>query len=350
MMVRLAEELSKMGVSVEMECASRLPLDCYELVHCFNLCTPNITEPLAREAGARGKAFVIHACQEDFPLYLSRAMAAVPVFRAYLEAGQPRGFLEGVLPSLEDRATSEVITSGFILENAAAVFVCGPTEGAYVRSLHGPARLRVTPYGASFGGQDVDGALFERSYGVKEFVLCVGRLEIRKNQLMLLAALEHDDVPLVFADAGFTYQPEYEALCRGFKRKAPTIFTGRLSEEMLVSAYGAARVHCLPSWYELPGLASLEAAAYGCNVVASSWGALPDYLGCRCWYCQPDSPAGIRGAVFDALESPRDGAAAEIASRFTWEKTAAAVLGAYSEILDGRLHSREEVAAGSAHG
>ena len=90
---------------------------------------------------------------------------------------------------------------------------------------------------------------------------------------MLLYALRELDVPLVFINSE-SKQPAYEELCRSFPRRAKTIFTGPVSEEMLFSAYRAAKVHALPSWFELPGLVSLEAGWMGCNVVTGSWGTM----------------------------------------------------------------------------
>jgi glycosyltransferase involved in cell wall biosynthesis len=128
------------------------------------------------------------------------------------------------------------------------------------------------------------------------FILCVGRVEPRKNQLMLLLALQESDLPVVFADGGFMYQPEYFDMCKAFARKGRTVFTGRLSDELLVSAYRACRLHCLPSWYELPGLVSLEAASYGCTVIASPWGCLPDYL--------PDGCISVRPTIRPVSATP----------------------------------------------
>jgi len=158
-------------------------------------------------------------------------------------------------------------------------------------------------------------------------------LETRKNQLMLLKALEDDDIPIVFADGGFVCQPQYTELCKRFQRRGRTIYTGRLSSELLVSAYHAARVHCLPSWYELPGLVTLEAAQYGCAPVASSWGAITDYMGEYCEYCEPDSPESIRTAVLRAMEQGIKPGAREHAATFTWEAAAEQVLRVYEEVL-----------------
>jgi hypothetical protein len=120
---------------------------------------------------------------------------------------------------------------------------------------------------------------------------------------MLLRALQDMDIPLVFIH-GNTPQPEYEALCKGFKRAGRTLFTGRVSREMLLAAYKGAKVHALPSWYELPGLVSLEAAWMGCNIVASTWGTVGDYLGGHFYPCEPDDPASVREAIGRAVAAP----------------------------------------------
>ncbi len=171
--------------------------------------------------------------------------------------------------------------------------------------------------------------LFASAYGVADFVLCVGRLDTRKNQLMLLYALKDDDVPVVFVNSEIP-QPEYEELCRRFERRGRTIFTGRISREMLFSAYRAARVHALPSWIELPGLVSLEAAWFCCHVVASRWGTLGDYLGDRAFYCEPDDPTSLRETVMEAPPAP---SVPESLEKLTWEATVDQVCNAYDRFL-----------------
>ncbi len=108
-----------------------------------------------------------------------------------------------------------------------------------------------------------------------DFVLCVARLEPRKNQLMLLEALRDDPRPMVLIAGGAEYVPAYAQLCRSFPRRGPTLVLGRLPGAMLAAAYRAAAVHCLPSWFELPGLVTLEAARHGARIAASSWGGDP---------------------------------------------------------------------------
>jgi tetratricopeptide (TPR) repeat protein len=151
---------------------------------------------------------------------------------------------------------------------------------------------------------------------------------------MLLKALEEEDVPVVFATSGFTYQGAYAELCQRFKRKGKTIFLGRLSDEMLVSAYKAAKVHALPSFYELPGMVSIEAAHYDCNVMTSPWGTVKDYLDDYPYYAEPDDPYSIRKAVLNALNDPVKPGLKEHVKRFTWERTADNLLKIYDKVLE----------------
>jgi glycosyltransferase involved in cell wall biosynthesis len=163
--------------------------------------------------------------------------------------------------------------------------------------------------------------------------------------LGLLAALENDDIPIVFADGGICYAPDYAGACRMFRRKGKTIYTGRLEKDMLVSAYRAAKAHVLPSWYELPGLVTLEAALYGCNVAASPHGGIREYLGEQCRYFEPGDLEGMRQAALRCLEAPKSGAAGILAREFTWEKSVEAVHGLYREVMTGIPRPREKALA-----
>jgi len=342
-MVRLWEQLSRQGLTVDFY-LNGSSLDKYDLLHLFNLTVPDIIEPLARSAVRYQKRFVVHAFQEDFPLYWTKSLAATDVFRKYVKEAQPKGFLDEELPLINEAKPADLKTSEFTLQHASAIFTSGITENEYMRNLQCAAPLKITEYGADIPGSSTDDNLFRQVYDVHDdFVLCVGRLETRKNQLMLLAALEHEDMHIVFADGGFTCQPEYASLCKRFKRRGPVTFTGRLSEQMLVSAFREAKVHCLPSWFELPGLVSLEAALCGCNVVASSWGSIRDYLGNSCWYCEPDDIESVRSAVVIALDAPKDRSASVVASRYTWERTANTVVREYMNVIRSAGNATKEV-------
>jgi Flp pilus assembly protein TadD len=217
---------------------------------------------------------------------------------------------------------------------ARALLACGDSERRRLEEDYPSARVHVVPFGADQHGDDAaaEPDLFARTYGVRDYVLCVARLEPRKNQLMLLEALRDDPRPVVLVAGDFSYAPDYATLCRELRRRGRTLVVGRLDSTMLAAAFREAAVHCLPSWYELPGLVSLEAASYGTPVAASSWGAARDYLGETIAYLEPDDPDSIARALDAAVRMPA-GAAALQARQYTWERTAAETIALYEEVL-----------------
>jgi len=337
LMERMRDGLQSIGHRVEFDLDFAADVRRYDLVHLFNLTLPDLIRPMAIEASAHGVPFVIHALQEDWPRFYNRALAAAIILEKYVSSGQPRDRLASALAMLRECPAAE---KPLCPEAArAATILCTGEEEARLIGLTYPGTRTDVVHLAPGVVNSLDPGgpgEFRRAYGVEDFVLCVGRLEPRKNQLALLAALEDEDIPVVFADGGFSYAAEYASACRKFARRGRTLFTGRLSPQMLHSAHCAARVSCFPSWYELPGLAALEAACLGRNMVASPWGTLPDYLGNACRYVEPDDLTGLRKAVLEAWESPPSAALRSAAARFTWEKTVQAVESVYLRAAEGR--------------
>lgn len=154
--------------------------------------------------------------------------------------------------------------------------------------------------GTDFPKQKATPDLFVKKYSVKDFILITGRVETRKNQLMLLSALRDTKIPIVISGG----QPDkhYLELC---KRVASpnTLFVGRLDDEMLSSARAAAKVHALPSWWECAGISHMEASLDGCNIVVGNKAAEPDYFGEGAYYCDPSNVNSIRSAVLSAYQN-----------------------------------------------
>src|SRR4051795_3125182 len=76
--------------------------------------------------------------------------------------------------------------------------------------------------------------------------------------------------------------------------------TGEHEDPILASAYASARVFALPSWFETPGLAALEAALAGCAVVVTPFGCTREYFGDWVLYARPDRPRAIARALVRA--------------------------------------------------
>jgi len=322
LMVKLKRALTALGVHVDY---SHIPqcVEPYDLVHIFNPISA-----FARNAVEQSTPFVVTPLYEDVHRYTVRSRIAVNAFREYLACGESKTFQDrvGLLAGDEDRG-SGLSESAVLLGAAEAVLATGEYERNCIREdFPQSTSVQVLPLGFSRPERqsEVGPDFFVSRYGVRDFVLCVGRLETRKNQLMLLYALRELDVPLVFIN-GETKQPAYEELCRSFPRRGKTIFTGPVSEEMLFSAYRAARVHVLPSWFELPGLVSLEAGWTGCNVVTGSWGTTREYMGDDAFYCEPNDPESIRKSVEEALRLPPVSGLKKRLEGWTWERHAEGV-------------------------
>jgi glycosyltransferase involved in cell wall biosynthesis len=173
---------------------------------------------------------------------------------------------------------------------------------------------------------------FVANYGVKDFILSVGLVEPRKNQLMLLHALRDTGWPVVIV--GRHYDRNYYKLCRQHAPKG-TIFIDHLPHEQLASAFKAARVHALPSWMECAAFANVEAALCGCALAVSDRTSEQEYFGANAYYCDPGSVGSIRQAVAaawhnHAKDAPKRSRLIEQFRRdFTWERAAAATLQGY---------------------
>lgn len=332
----LRRELEQLGHRVDVALGPA-NLAGYDLVQAFNFATPEVTDEYARRAVAAKIPLVIAAIYEDWPLFLNKSLAMTEVFRQYQEGRDASKFQEN-LERVKQLPGAKRSENSYAARSADCLVAFSRSEKERLFADYPDCRrLEVIRLGADHLKMiDPGPALFQQAYGVEDFVLCVGRLETRKNQLMLLKALEHDPITIVFLTGGFSCQPGYVELCRRFHREGKTLFLDRLPDEMLASAYSAARVLCMPSWYELPGLVALEALRFGCPVIASRWGTLPDYVPQGVTYCEPDDPEGIRTAILSSYAERAKLRPQELVQDFKWREAAAGLASIYEELLDQR--------------
>jgi|GEM_PF-1526468 len=331
-MQSLKRELEKLGAEVDFNFKMG-DLSGYDVVHIYNFVLPEMVKLYADNAFRQNKPFIITPMYEDWPRFLNQSAKTLHIFQEYIGRRQPKEWFEEQAASFRRLKPHRRPDNSYSVRLAGGITPSGAREADRIKADYNFARNIVPVYlGCDILEKEVSSDLFIKETGLKDFVLCVARLETRKNQLMMLKALEDEDIPVVFATGGFTYQEPYAELCRRFKRRGKTVFLGRLSEEMLVSAYKAAKVHALPSWYELPGMVSVEAAHYDCNVVASPWGTIEDYLGDYAYYCEPDDAESIRRAVMQAMNDAVKPGLKDFVKQFTWNNTAETTLELYRKV------------------
>jgi alpha-1,3-rhamnosyl/mannosyltransferase len=183
-----------------------------------------------------------------------------------------------------------------------------------------PAKIVVTPNG-------VDPA-FAPGTGSRDYVLAVGAIQERKNQVAALEAASAVGLPLVVAGPSKDDELAEELRRRGARLE------GYVETERLAQLYRGAACLVQASRFEGFGLPVLEAMASGTPVVAVHEPALEEVAGDAAVFVEQDRVAdGIRQALQD-----RDrlvAAGLERARAFSWRATAERTLAVYREILEG---------------
>lgn len=199
------------------------------------------------------------------------------------------------------------------------------------------SQIQVVPNGVNERFSDADPDLFTGQYGVKEFVLNVGHIgSKRKNVLNLIRAMKEVDAPLVLI--GKIQDGPYARQCVEEAGQNPrvTIIDGLPNNSpLLASAYAACRVFALPSFFETPGIAALEAALAGASIAITPHGGTRDYFGEDAHYVDPRSPSSIAGGIRNGLAQAAPPALRErVAREFTWQRVAEKTAAAYRTALD----------------
>jgi glycosyltransferase involved in cell wall biosynthesis len=208
-----------------------------------------------------------------------------------------------------------------------------------VRGLCVPAdRVGIVPNGVDERFYNADPGPFREKYGLEHFVLSVGFIGMeRKNFLRLFQALKDIDRPAVII--GGVWGGAYADACRKAAEGAGNITILEplpSSSPLLASAYAACDAFVLPSLYETPGIAALEAALAGARVVITPLGGTRDYFGDLAEYVNPFSTASIRDGIRRALDGERgDGLREHIRREFTWKRVAELTMAAYRDVLGG---------------
>lgn len=313
-MQKTKEYLEKIGVPVDISTNNYINLEKYDIIHIFNLI--RIKEPyrFAQNARKQGKPYVLSTIYWDMADYIKNDKNTSTTLKWWLKDNNLRkevlDYASILLPnsSIETDVLKKDFSINkecFIIPNCADSF---------------------------FNNANPDNFILK--YGLTDFILCVGRISCRKNQLALINALKGTGLNLVLI--GPNNNKGYYQQCKLAARN-DVLFIDQLPYYELASAYAAAKVHVLPSWFETPGLASLEAGLAGSNIVTTSRGSAQEYFGDKALYCDPDSEESIRKSVMTAYSEPKTEILKNyIFNNYTWEVAAMKTLDAYKTVLGER--------------
>ncbi len=197
------------------------------------------------------------------------------------------------------------------------------------------SKITVIPNGVEPRFEFGNPSLFKKKYGIENFILNVGHIgPERKNILQLIRALKTIDHPAVII--GRITQGNYadQCLAEAKENKNILIIDGLHNDsEMLASAYAACNVFALPSTFETPGIAALEAALAGAKIVITPHGGTRDYFNNMAEYVNPYSVESIRAGIVASLESKKSNTLQQhIKNEFLWNRVAEKTLAVYKSI------------------
>ncbi len=162
----------------------------------------------------------------------------------------------------------------------------------------------------------------------EDYVLVPGVFAARKNQLMFIRAMKDFPHPIVFMGDG-----PYLEKCQS-EASPKMSFLGYVAHgsKEFYSIVKYARVVCLPSNCETPGIAGLEAAALGARPVVPYEGGTCQYYGWSAEYLNPLSGTSMQSAINKAWGRGRlDIVSRKVFVEMAWRECARKTEKAYRE-------------------
>lgn len=172
----------------------------------------------------------------------------------------------------------------------------------------------------------------------ERYILYVGALKRIKNVPTLIQAFTHiagkHKIKLYISGGDMWPDPDIKRVLRkvGSETKKKIKFLGYVKDNKLASLYQHAVVFVSPSYYEGFGLPFAEAMSYGCPVIGSTRGSIPEVVGDAGMLVEPDDTKGLTKAIQQVvgdkkLRSSMIEKGIKQSTKFTWEKFARKIFG-----------------------
>jgi len=246
--------------------------------------------------------------------------------------------LEAPFKKIFKRTYSDYFFTKYVCDNAKMVLPNTRDEGNLLCGALGVERekIQIIHNGVEERFAHADPSIFEKKYGLKDFILYVGHLgAVRKNGPKIIEALQRIDHPsVIIADV---LKNEEGDLCREMLSHSKNILHIdwlKHDDPMFASAYAACHTFILPTRYETPGRAALEAGLAGANVVITPYGGTREYFEQYAEYAEPSSVHSIVEVTEKSLEKKKDSVLKDhILKNFLWDKIARQTLQMYKRVL-----------------
>lgn len=253
--------LERSGVTVDLYNPWQCDISEYDAIHVFSLAAA--CRPFVEAAATRGIPVVIspvfNAYYRNWRLLRAqvRLGALIRGYGSYLREAQKMLTLAGRVIALS-REEADMLQRVFDFDKE---------------------NISIIANGIHESAGAIDEKPFLQEFGLENFVLCVGKIERRKNQLSLIRACKALGLPLVLIGSSNATEPDYYQQCRQ-EADQSILFLGHVDSNsaLLWSAYAAADIFALVSHSEVLPLSVLEAAASGCKLLVTEKSAIKNIL------------------------------------------------------------------------
>lgn len=177
-----------------------------------------------------------------------------------------------------------------------------------------------------------------RIYG--RYIIGVGTIESRKNQLLSLRALAMlpNDINLVLIGRRTAYADKIQAEARRLGLSERLYMVSGVDMTEIPALYAGAELAAYPSFYEGFGIPMLEALASGVPLVAATGSCLEEAGGPGAIYVDPNSPEQFADAASRIISSPilkeeMTARGRQYITRFAPEQFGRGLVDVYNELL-----------------
>ncbi len=326
-------------------------IDKFDIVHIFNIQRLSETAFFVKLAKKHNKKIVISPIYADFSelekkgrsIYYKLIKNILPknIFNLAKDIKRVtkglsyKTFLKENIHNFDKLFKKTLNACDFILPNSIA-------EKNYLKNfVADESKIKVIKNGVDENllSDSISASEFKKKYKINfdKFVLCVARIDERKNILNLLKATADDwNIKIVLIGKVYPTHKEYYKKCLEYIKPDKVIHINTtLEQKEICGAYKCAHTHALVSWLETPGLASLEAGLFGANLVIGACDSTLEYFKNYAYFCNSNDLQSIYKAIKQSLIDERNHFKADefIRKNYSWQKITQEYFEIYSNLV-----------------
>jgi glycosyltransferase involved in cell wall biosynthesis len=233
----------------------------FDVLHCFSIHSSLL--PIIQSAKSHGIKVVVST-----------------VFNAYFRSS----FLLGMQVRISKQLRglfSALKSASQIIELTDCIIALSEDEKMMLIEVFGckANKIEVIPNGIDPIFFSADKSLFAKQCSLKKYVVCIGKIEPRKNQRSLIKACSHLGRNLVLVGPENVLYPEYLELCKTEAQK-DDLFLGLVAntDPLLPSILAGADIFALVSKSEVLPISALEAYVVGTKLLLPQKSALQSLI------------------------------------------------------------------------